>query len=165
MFKAIFKNQQAFEIEIKENHFYIDGQLMELDIFQINENNFHILKEGNSFKAEIIEADKTEKKFFIKINGNEYPIDLKDHSDILLNKLGISSSLSNVALDVKAPMPGLILDIFISEGSEIKKGDPLLVLEAMKMENILKSPRDGIVRNVAISKGKSVEKNQILIKF
>ncbi|HYG41088.1 MAG TPA: acetyl-CoA carboxylase biotin carboxyl carrier protein subunit [Cytophagales bacterium] len=165
MFKAIFNNQQAFEIEIKENNFYIDGQLFDLDIYQINENNFHILKESNSFKAEIITTDKTEKKFFIKINGNDYPIDIKDNSDILLNKLGINASLSNIALDVKAPMPGLILDIFISEGSEIKKGDPLLILEAMKMENILKSPRDGIVKSVTISKGKSVEKNQILIKF
>ena len=67
--------------------------------------------------------------------------------------------------DVKAPMPGLILEIKVQPGQEVKKGDPIMILEAMKMENILKSPGDGIVREIKVVEKQNVEKNQILILF
>jgi biotin carboxyl carrier protein len=72
---------------------------------------------------------------------------------------------NNSAKEIKAPMPGLIFDIKVKEGDEVKKGDPVLILEAMKMENILKSPGDGTVKKIKIKKGESVEKNQVLIQF
>jgi biotin carboxyl carrier protein len=67
--------------------------------------------------------------------------------------------------DVKAPMPGMVFNVLVSEGQDIKKGDPLIVLEAMKMENVLKSPTDGTVKKIAVTKGVAVEKNQVLIQF
>ena len=77
--------------------------------------------------------------------------------------------LDNLAVkkvnDVKAPMPGMVLNILVKEGDEVKKGDALIILEAMKMENILKSPSDGHIKKIAINKGVAVEKNQILIQF
>jgi biotin carboxyl carrier protein len=72
---------------------------------------------------------------------------------------------SQAAKEIKAPMPGLIFDIKVKEGDEVKKGDAVLILEAMKMENILKSPGDGTVKSIKIKKGQSVEKNQVLIQF
>ena len=72
---------------------------------------------------------------------------------------------SNKASDLKAPMPGLVVDVTVSPGDQVKKGDKLLVLEAMKMENILKAPADATVKGVNISKGKTVEKNEVLIQF
>ena len=62
-------------------------------------------------------------------------------------------------------MPGMVLNILVTEGQDIKKGDPLIVLEAMKMENVLKSPTDGIVKKINVNKGIAVEKNQVLIQF
>ncbi|MCL4126550.1 UNVERIFIED_CONTAM: hypothetical protein GTU68_064554 [Idotea baltica] len=62
-------------------------------------------------------------------------------------------------------MPGLILEINIAVGQEVKENDSLLILEAMKMENILTSPRDGIIKSISVSKGDAVEKNQLLIEF
>ena len=62
-------------------------------------------------------------------------------------------------------MPGLVLDIRVVEGDAVKKGDPILVLEAMKMENIIKSPTDGIVKKINVKKGVAVEKSQVLIHF
>ena len=67
--------------------------------------------------------------------------------------------------EIKAPMPGLVLDIRVAEGDEVKKGDSILVLEAMKMENIIKSPTDGIIKKINVKKGIAVEKNQVLIHF
>lgn len=62
-------------------------------------------------------------------------------------------------------MPGMVLNILVTEGQEVKKGDALIILEAMKMENILKSPTDGTIKKIAITKGFAVEKNQLLIQF
>ena len=67
--------------------------------------------------------------------------------------------------DLKAPMPGLVLDILVSEGQTIQKGDNLLVLEAMKMENNLKATNDAVVKKIKVSKGDKVEKNTVLIEL
>jgi biotin carboxyl carrier protein len=66
---------------------------------------------------------------------------------------------------IKAPMPGLIIDLRVKEGDVVKQNDPLIILEAMKMENVIKSPGDGTVKAVKVQKGNSVEKNQVLIEF
>ncbi|MCL4145650.1 UNVERIFIED_CONTAM: hypothetical protein GTU68_019273 [Idotea baltica] len=62
-------------------------------------------------------------------------------------------------------MPGLILDILVEVGQTIQKGDQLMILEAMKMENVLKAPGEGSISSIEVSQGDSVEKNQVLIKF
>ena len=66
---------------------------------------------------------------------------------------------------IKAPMPGLILDINVKEGQEVKENDNLIILEAMKMENSITSPRDGIIKSISVNKSDTVEKNQLLIEF
>jgi biotin carboxyl carrier protein len=62
-------------------------------------------------------------------------------------------------------MPGLIIDLRVKEGDQVKAGDPLLILEAMKMENIIKASGDSIVKSLKVKKGETVEKNQVLIEF
>ena len=89
----------------------------------------------------------------------------KDRYDILLEKMGINSSSQQKHSSLKAPMPGLVLDVRVEAGQEVKKGDTLLVLEAMKMENSLKSPHDGQILSVEVVKGKAVEKGQLLLHF
>ena len=67
--------------------------------------------------------------------------------------------------DLKAPMPGLVLSIDVEVGKEVKKGDALLILEAMKMENVIKSPTDGVIKSIAVKTSQAVEKNQLLLNF
>jgi biotin carboxyl carrier protein len=79
--------------------------------------------------------------------------------------LGLSSLNAAKVSEVKAPMPGMVLKVFVTEGMEIKKGDNLFVLEAMKMENIIKSPADVTVKTIKIKPGDKVEKGQVLLMF
>lgn len=105
------------------------------------------------------------KKFRVRINGHNYSVELKDKYDELLQQLGMDKMLSAKVNDLKAPMPGLVLDVLVKEGQQIKKGENLLVLEAMKMENNLKAVSDAVVKKVKVGKGARVEKNEILIEL
>lgn len=99
------------------------------------------------------------------VNSNGYEVKIFDELDILISEMGLSLGSAQVENDVKAPMPGLILDVNVSEGDEVKEGDYLLVLEAMKMENALTAPIDGKVKTISVSKGDKVDKNQLLIEM
>jgi biotin carboxyl carrier protein len=79
--------------------------------------------------------------------------------------MGMDKLQGNAMNELKAPMPGMVLKIMVNAGDEVKKGDSLLVLEAMKMENNIKALGDGVVTAIPIKAGDKVEKNQVLIKF
>ncbi|MBK8500165.1 MAG: acetyl-CoA carboxylase biotin carboxyl carrier protein subunit [Flavobacteriales bacterium] len=81
-----------------------------------------------------------------------------------MHTLGLDKALKKV-VDLKAPMPGLVLNILVKPGDTVRKNDPVLVLEAMKMENVIKAPADAVVKAIAAEKGKPVEKGQLLISF
>jgi len=142
-----------------------NNQPFDWSLNQKSNNSFLILKDHQSFRAEILNIDTSSKTATIKIEKSIFEIELKDKMDMLLEKMGISNLDSAQVNDMKAPMPGLILDILVTPGQEVKKGDQLLILEAMKMENVLKAPGDGTVSSIEVAKGDSVEKGQVLIKF
>lgn len=137
-----------------------------LDIIRIDEHTFHIIgSDHKSYHATLIEADFDQKVFHFKINGNSYQVALQDQFDQLVKKLGLSVQVNQQVKDIKAPMPGLVLEILVEPQQEVKKGEPLLILEAMKMENVIKSPADSVVKTIDVSKGVAVEKGQPLIKM
>ncbi len=92
-------------------------------------------------------------------------LQIKDRFDLLLDKLGMSNTTASKVNELKAPMPGLIVDIRVEPGHLVQKGDPLLVLEAMKMENILKAPGNGVVGAIKVGLRDNVTKGQVLIQF
>jgi biotin carboxyl carrier protein len=143
----------------------VSGEPLNWDVQPVNEHTFHILRDNKSYTAEILEADHANKSFVIKINGHTYRLKAQDELDLLLEKMGMANGGARQVKEVKAPMPGLILHIQTSVGAVVKKGDVLLILEAMKMENAIKSPVDGTIKAIPVTKGKSVEKNQILLQF
>ena len=158
-------NKKEFRAEFDRNKMEISGKKFEADILEYKEGKFHILRDNKSISAELVEMNLEEKTFLIKVNSNIYSVIVRDKYDELLKSLGMDSLNSSKVNEVKAPMPGLVLDIRVSEGDEVKKGDPILVLEAMKMENIIKSPTDGVIKKINVKKGLAVEKNQVLINF
>ncbi len=158
-------NQNTFEISAAEDGFIVNGQLVAWDLTQIERGYFHILYNNKSYRTEVVRTSFEEKTFHVKVNGNLYPVTVKDKFDLLLEKMGMNSNVSGKVNNIKAPMPGLIVALKVNQGDAVKTGDPLIILEAMKMENIIKSPGEGIVKSVAVKKGDSVEKNQVLIEF
>jgi len=164
MYKATV-NQNSFEISSDDSGLVVDGVPLHWDLVKISEGHFHILLNNKSFSAEIVKADVQTKSFSIKINGGIYVVALKDKFDLLLEKMGMNNGMTNKVNNVKAPMPGLIIDLKVCDGDQVRSGDPLLILEAMKMENIIKASGDGTVKSVKVKKGESVEKNQVLIEF
>ena len=143
----------------------LNGKEFKSDIIKVRDGVYHILNDNVSYNLEVVKHIPEEKKLVVKINNTPYSLDIKDKYDDLLHSLGLDSLASKKVNDIKAPMPGMVLNILVTEGQEVKKGDGLIVLEAMKMENILKSPTDGVIKKIAINKGVAVEKNQLLIQF
>ncbi|MEX2230723.1 MAG: acetyl-CoA carboxylase biotin carboxyl carrier protein subunit [Cyclobacteriaceae bacterium] len=158
-------NNQEFEIVITDSGFTVNGKTVNWDVSEIEGRYFHILMNQQSYRAEVVERDAAGKRFTIKINGRKYPVVLKDKFDVLLEKMGMNANAGARVNNVRAPMPGLIIDLKVKDGDEVKAGDTLLILEAMKMENIIKAPGDARVKSVKVKMGEGVEKNQVLIEF
>ncbi|MBL7942281.1 MAG: acetyl-CoA carboxylase biotin carboxyl carrier protein subunit, partial [Flavobacteriales bacterium] len=118
-----------------------------------------------SYTAELVAFHREEKVIELVLNGKPFRVSLQDKYDELLRSLGMENTGSARAGQVKAPMPGMVLDILVSEGQEVEKDTPLVILEAMKMENVIKSPAAGKVKSIPAVKSKPVEKNSILIEF
>jgi len=165
MYNAKVNQSKDLNVVLSEEQYTINDQVIDWDIINLGNDRFHIIYKSNSYQAELIEANLEEKSFLFYINGQKQEVVVKDKFDLLLEKMGLDDLKSNKMNDIKAPMPGLILSINIKEGDEVQKGDAIMILEAMKMENVLKSPGEGIVKSIAVKQGDSVEKNQVLINF
>lgn len=158
-------NNDIFEIEASGEHFVVNGKPVAFDIGRVDKDYFHILLDSQSYRAEIVEADPATKRYTIKVNGKHYQVTLQDKFDVLLEKMGMNATSGARVNNVRAPMPGLIIELKVKDGDLVKSGDTLLILEAMKMENIIRSPGDATVRSVKVRMGEGVEKNQVLIEF
>ena len=112
-----------------------------------------------------MERSEDGKTFTLKINGQLLELNAKDHYDLLLEQMGMSAANTTKASKLKAPMPGKVLDVMVQPGQTVSKGEGLLILEAMKMENMLKAEQDGTIKSVNVSVGDAVEKNNVLIDY
>ncbi len=165
MHQVKINDKYNFEVDRKGDDLLINGNKVNPDIAQINESAFHIINDLKSYNVEVVSFNQAEKTAEIKVNNNTYTVSAKDQFDILLDKLGMSNLNAAKVSEIKAPMPGLVLKVFVEEGMEIKKGENLFVLEAMKMENIIKAPADVAVKTIKIKPGDKVEKGQVLMMF
>ena len=164
MIKVTVNNKKTFETDSKDNKVFIDGQEVNPDIIALSDSRFHMIMNNKSYRM-MIHDQADDKHMVVEVNGNKYTVSIQDNFDILLHELGMDDALSNKVVDIKAPMPGLVLNILVNEGDEVEKDTPLLVLEAMKMENVLKSPGSGIIDAVKVKLKDAVEKGQLLITF
>lgn len=157
----------TYKVKVNENFNFdiTNATAQNLDAVSVSNNKFHILHNGQSVQAEIVSTDFNAKKYTVKVNNNIYEVSIANALDQLIKEMGFEVGASKQVNAIKAPMPGLILEVSVSVGQEVQENDPLLILEAMKMENSIVSPRSGIIKSVTAVKGAAVEKGQLLIEF
>jgi len=146
----------------KTDYELTEAQLHDLDIID-TPNGHHILHNNKGYAVEIVSQEG--KNITLLLNGRTHKLEISDEYDLLVEKMGLSVVADQKLSSVKAPMPGLILDIHVEPGQEIVEGDSLLILEAMKMENVIKASGVGVVKSIEAAKGDAVEKNQVLIEM
>lgn len=156
-FKVKVNNSLDFNLSQK----LIDG----LDIIPEKNSKFHILIDNQAFNANLIQSDFYKKQYTIVVNSNTYQVNITNEIDLLIDKMGFSASAGKQVNEIKSPMPGIIIDINVKEGDEVKEGDTLLILEAMKMENIITCHRDAVIKKLTVKKGEAIEKGKILIEL
>ncbi len=134
-----------------------------IEILHGNKNNHLLYSDNKVFDIQVVSYD--DKNIKVLVNGKPADIEIESDLDILLAKMGIAKKSRKGAKELKAPMPGLVKKILVRPGEEVKKNTPLLILEAMKMENIIKAAGDGKVKEILVNEGEAVEKNTLLIRF
>lgn len=153
----------AFEVEpLGEEIVKLNGATKDARLIQLSERFYHFIYEGKVFR---VEATRTDDGFNFKINGEPVSVEVKDELQLLLDKMSGGAKKKSASGDVRAPMPGLVVKISVSVGESVKKGQGLLILEAMKMQNEIKSPADGVVKEILVAEKQAVEKNHILVKL
>ena len=143
-------------------------QLMDADNITLNDSNVNnqiILDNNKSKLVSVKGVNHEQKRYQIQIDGRDYQVQISDAVDQQILKMNLKSKKSNQLKELRAPMPGLVRQVNVNVGDQVDSGDSLFILEAMKMENLLKSPVNGSVSEILVKPGESVEKNQILLSF
>lgn len=164
MYKAHINQNLERHVTHKGNdHFSIDDNALNPDIALVRDSQYHVLNNNRSYNVALLEQDG--KTMTLSVNGNKYTVELEDPYDLLLNELGLSFGKAGLVEDIKAPMPGKVVDVMVSSGDTVEKEQPLLILEAMKMENVLKAPANATIQSITVDKQDTVDKNQVLVQF
>ncbi len=158
-------DNQTFEIDNQNGAISLNGKPINANWIKIAPNKYHAIIDAQSLTIELGAIDETGKLFTILVNGVKYQVAVKNKYDQLLQQLGLDKMAAGKVNHIKAPMPGMVLRITTKVGDEVKKGDALLVLEAMKMENVIKSAGDGVVKKILAIEKAAVDKGQTLIEF
>ena len=164
MFETII-GEHILELHKQGDTYRQGDQDLPFDIQKIGEGRWHVLYEGRSYRILLHEIDKAKHEVTLAINGKKTKVHLRSRLERLLKEMGLENALEVKIDSLKAPMPGLIHSLIAKEGDQVAKGEPLLILEAMKMENVIKAPADVIVNKIHVKEKEAVEKNELLLSF
>jgi biotin carboxyl carrier protein len=155
-------NDQEYLIEISDEHqVIINGRTLEVDFNSVSgQPIISLLVDGRSFEGFVYSGDEA---WEVLLMGRQFPVQVVDEREKRLQAAAGRTISETGDYHMKAPMPGMIVSIPVVENQEIKKGQVLIILESMKMQNELKSPRDGVVSRIRIKPGESVEQKQTLL--
>lgn len=165
MNKIKINDRTELEVAAQEASVTVNEKEIGWDMKELPNGTFSILANGKSYQAVVDHMDRDAKQLKVKVNGNTYELAIKEPIDQLLQKMGLNIGSAKKVEAIKAPMPGLVLKIMVEEGQQIRKGDPVLILEAMKMENVFKAPADATVKAIKVTERKAVEKGEVLIEL
>ena len=153
---------KQFVIEIiDDKHINVDGKIHEVDFESVSgQPVYSLIVDGKSHESYVQQG---EDNWQVLLRGRLYPVTVEDEREKRLRAAAGSGVAESGEFLLKAPMPGLVVTILVEEGQEIKKGQVILILESMKMQNELKAPRDGTIGRIRVKAGESVEQRQTLL--
>jgi len=156
----------SYKILVNGFTFYFTAADLEtLDLVATSLTEFNGIKAHQSVNARLLAADELNKTFTIETGGEIFEVVIKNALDQKLEQMGFGTAASKQIKQIKAPMPGLVLNIDVTDGQSVKEGDRLVILEAMKMENSILIHADAVIKKVMVTAGQAVEKNQVLIEL
>lgn len=156
-------DRYTFQIQQTDGQWTVGNDSAPIDLVRNSSGIMSVLYKGKSYEAVLEETDRSKKTLTLRVAGQLYTVQIEEPMDQLLHSMGLDLSAAKKMESIKAPMPGMILRILVAPGQQLAKGDPMLVLEAMKMENVLKSQGTGTVKSVRVDAGTAVEKGTVLI--
>jgi biotin carboxyl carrier protein len=153
---------QEFNIEVLDKgRVSVNGKVMQVDFESISgQPVYSLLIDGKSYEAFVNAA---EEEWEVLLLGQQYPVKVEDAREKRLRAAAGGAAQGTGEFQLKAPMPGLVVSIPVEESQEVEKGQVLIVLESMKMQNELRSPRAGKVQRIKTKTGESVEQRQVLL--
>ncbi|THD67370.1 acetyl-CoA carboxylase biotin carboxyl carrier protein subunit [Robertkochia marina] len=158
---------ERYRARVNDKHEFSlsEDDLKGLDIVKTDDDTYHIIYNNQSVFLRVIKSDSSSGVYQMEMDGALFDITLEKPLDLFIKEMGFSVGKGALVDRVTAPMPGLLLDVYVEEGQEVEKDEPLLVLEAMKMENVILSPRKGVISGIMQEKGQTVDKGTELISF
>lgn len=159
------KNKYNVKVNSKWDFNIPKEDIENLDVVKLKGKKYHLIEEHKSFQGEVVNSNFNSREYSVKINGSVYDISISNQLDQLIKEMGFSTGSSKNVKQVKAPMPGVVLEVNVAVGQTVSEDDALLVLEAMKMESTIVSPSNGVVKAIGIQSGDTVEKGHMLIEF
>ncbi len=164
--QEVFVGKSSLQVEASgsDTEVIINGKTYQIDLQTEGVKKFHMILDNKSYSIEVID-DTNSSEPTIKVNSNVYRPKIKSETDFVLERLGMNIKARKEFKELRAPMPGLVNEYRVAPGDKVKEGDPLVVLEAMKMENILKASAEATVKSLTQEKGTAIDKNAILITF
>lgn len=146
---------------IDEKHISVNGKTYQVDFESVSgQPVYSLIVDGKSHESYVQQGDEN---WQVLLRGRLYPVTVEDERERRLRAAAGSGVAESGEFHLKAPMPGLVVAVPVAEGQDVKKGQVLLILESMKMQNELKSPRDGTVGRVRVKAGETVEQKQTLL--
>ncbi len=162
----MINNKTTYKVKANEFEFsFTQDEIDAVDLIKKSPVDFNLLKNHRSVNAKLIEADRTAKKLIVEVEGENFDVEIKEELDLMLEKMGFGLASQKHIKEVKAPMPGLVLEIAVSEGQEVAEGEKILILVAMKMENSIMIHTNAKIKRIAVSAGQAVEKGQVLVEL
>lgn len=159
-------NLMVYKVKVNEFEFsFTQEQVDSIDLVQTSPKVFNLLKDQRSVNAVLIDTDQSAKRQTVEIDGESFDIQIKDELDQVLDKMGFSAVAGRQIKEIKAPMPGLVLEVAVSEGQQVQEGDKILILVAMKMENSIMINTDATIKRIVVGAGEAVEKGQVLVEL
>jgi acetyl/propionyl-CoA carboxylase alpha subunit len=155
--KKIIVNAGGFEFSFTEN------EVAAIDVLSNKPNDFCLLYNQKTISGEIVSLK--DKVYKVAIDGERFQVQIKSQLDQILDNMGLNKPKVSKIKSIKAPMPGLVIEINVEEGQAVAENDKILILEAMKMENVIKIPHEAVVKKINIVKGQAVDKGQVLIEL